>query len=58
MEKDRPILLILVWGLILEVITFVYFLTRKRFPFEFRLNLVIMVITILGIWLVLRRAKL
>jgi len=58
MEKDRPVLLILVWGLVLEIITLIYFLSQKRFPFEFHLNLVIMVITILGIWLVLRRAKL
>lgn len=58
MEKDRPILLVLFWGLVLEVITLVYFLSQRRFPFEFYLNLVVMGITVLGIWLVLRRARL
>lgn len=58
MEKDRPILLVLFWGLVLEIITLVYFLLQKRFPFEFYLNLVVMGITILGIWLVLKRARL
>lgn len=58
MEKDKPILLVLFWGLILEVITLVYFLFQRRFPFEFYLNLVVMGITVLGIWLVIRRARL
>jgi len=58
MEKDRHILLILFWGLILEIITFLYFIVRKRFPFEFHLNFILIGITILGIWLVLRKIRL
>jgi hypothetical protein len=58
MEKDRHILLILFWGLILEIITLLYFIVRKRFPFEFYLNLILIGITILGIWLVLRKIRL
>lgn len=58
MGKDRPILLVLSWGLVLEIITLIYFLSQKRFPLEFYLNIVAMGITVLGIWLVLRRAKL
>jgi len=58
MEKDRHILLVLFWGLILEIITFLYFVARKRFPFEFYLNLILIGITILGIWLVLRKIRL
>lgn len=49
MERYRPILFILFWGLILEIIVFIYFIVQRRFPFEFYLNLIVMVITIVGI---------
>ncbi len=49
MERYRPILFILFWDLILEIIVFIYLIVQRRFSFEFYLNLIVMVITVAGI---------
>lgn len=54
MERYRPLLLVLFWGLILEIIVMIYFLIQKRFSFEFYLNLIVMLVNIIGIALIIR----
>lgn len=57
MDIYRPILVILIWGLILEILVLVYYLLKGRFPFEFYLNLIVMGITIIGLIYIFRRIK-
>lgn len=57
MDIYRPILVILFWGLILEILVLIYYLIQGRYPFEFYLNLVVMVVTIIGLLYILRRMK-
>ncbi|MCS7201813.1 MAG: hypothetical protein NZ841_03445 [Dictyoglomus sp.] len=57
MDIYRPILVILFWGLILEILVLIYYLIQGRYPFEFYLNLVVMAITIIGLIYILRRMK-
>ncbi|MCX7845559.1 MAG: hypothetical protein N2312_03000 [Dictyoglomaceae bacterium] len=57
MDIYRPILVILFWGLILEILVLIYYLIQGRYPFEFYLNLVVMVVTIVGLIYILRRIK-
>lgn len=57
MDIYRPILVILFWGLILEVLVLIYYLLQGRYPFEFYLNLIVMGITIIGLLYILRRIR-
>ncbi len=57
MDIYRPILVILIWGLILEILVLIYYLVQRRFPFEFYLNLIVMGITIIGLAYIFRRIK-
>ncbi len=57
MDIYRPILVILIWGLILEILVLIYYLLKGSFPFEFYLNLIVMGITIIGLVYIFRRIK-
>ncbi|PMQ01236.1 MAG: hypothetical protein CBR30_06980 [Dictyoglomus sp. NZ13-RE01] len=57
MDIYRPILVTLIWGLILEILVLVYYLLNRFYPFEFYLNLVVMVINIFGLLFIWRRMK-
>jgi|YelNatPaOPRAMG01_1025707.scaffolds.fasta_scaffold02741_9 hypothetical protein len=57
MDIYRPLLVILFWGLILEIIVLFYYLLKGIYPFEFYLNLVVMIINITGIVYIIRRIK-
>jgi len=54
--RYRPLLTILVWGLILEVLTITYYLSLKELnKFEFQLTLFLLVITAAATVIVLRK---
>ncbi|MEN2983566.1 MAG: hypothetical protein ABDH25_00895 [Dictyoglomaceae bacterium] len=41
----------------MEILVLIYYLIQGRYPFEFYLNLVVMVVTIIGLLYILRRMK-
>ncbi len=53
----RYFLTLLIWALILEIIVFIYYILGKRFGVEFMLTFIVFLVTILGIFLVIRKAK-
>ncbi|MDI3472791.1 MAG: hypothetical protein PWQ20_1694 [Thermotogaceae bacterium] len=55
MYRHKPILVILVWGLIIEVIVMVYYFIKGYFAFEFYLNLFLIFFTLLGIYLIFKQ---
>jgi hypothetical protein len=53
----RYFLTLLIWALILEIMVFIYYILGRRFGVEFMLTFIMFLITILGIFLVIRKAK-
>jgi UPF0716 family protein affecting phage T7 exclusion len=53
----RYFLTLLIWALILEIMVFIYYILGRRFGVEFMLTFIMFLVTILGIFLVIRKAK-
>uniref|UniRef100_A0A7C5TEV4 Uncharacterized protein n=1 Tax=Ignisphaera aggregans TaxID=334771 RepID=A0A7C5TEV4_9CREN len=53
----RYFLTLLIWALILELIVFIYYIPGKRFGVEFVVTFIMFLITVLGIFLIVRKAK-
>ncbi|MCX7720618.1 MAG: hypothetical protein N2Z64_04975 [Dictyoglomus thermophilum] len=54
MDFYRGVLVILFMGLILEIVVFIHYFSKWFFPFEFYLNVFDFVLTVGGIFAVIR----
>ncbi|MEM3712807.1 MAG: hypothetical protein QXR97_04655, partial [Thermoproteota archaeon] len=55
---DRAVLLILIWSLLLEILTLIYFIASSQtFRFEFGLTVFLLIITLPPIILLLRKIE-
>jgi len=55
MYKHKPILLILIWGLIVEIFVLIYYIFKRELSIEFYMDVFLIVFTTFGIYLVIKK---